>query len=203
MAFKKKAAKPAKLRPAVIRNPFGAVVKAPVQAAQPKPEPERRGRGPKLPALLSQPARRPDAGFPDPGAPTILDRLLELAGPDGKVAVQMKIGRPERVRSFTKGRRELEAGDQERLWAHVASLPCQFPGCGAAPVQISHSNFEQHGKGERIKAFPWMVAALCEPHHVAIDSGREFSREEKRLYWLWAFANTMSALFARLAIRPT
>lgn len=94
------------------------------------------------------------------------------------------------------------AADEKRLYGHVAALPCQVPGCGVEPVQVSHSNQLRDGKGRSLKAQPWRVAAICHDHHNEIDQGHRLSREERRELWDEAHRRTIGELFARGLIRP-
>lgn len=93
--------------------------------------------------------------------------------------------------------------DQSRLWGAVASLPCQFPGCGRHGVQVAHSNQSRDGKGMGLKSYPWRVAALCPEHHVEIDSGKSLSKQERIELWDSAHRNTIGELFRLGLIRPT
>lgn len=92
--------------------------------------------------------------------------------------------------------------DESRLYGHVASLPCQVPGCGAHGVQVAHSNQLRDGKGKAIKAQPWRVAAICPGHHYEIDQGSRLSKDERRELWEAAHRNTVGELFARGLVRP-
>jgi hypothetical protein len=81
-------------------------------------------------------------------------------------------------------------GDKAKLWGCVAGIGCRWPeGCGKAG-QVSHSNALADGKGRSIKAAEWMVANLCDGHHVEIDSGRRLPKAERRELWLEAFVLT-------------
>ena len=92
--------------------------------------------------------------------------------------------------------------DQERLFGHVAELPCQIPGCGRHGVQVSHSNQSRDGKGLSLKSYPWRVAAICPEHHVEIDSGKNLSRLERVDMWEDAHRATIGELFRLGKIRP-
>lgn len=96
--------------------------------------------------------------------------------------------------------RELAPGDRQRLWAHVASLPCQL--CGRHGVQVAHSNALADGKGRSIKASEFRVAALCPECHVEIDSGKNLTKEERAARWQLAHHRTIGELFARGLVRP-
>lgn len=93
-------------------------------------------------------------------------------------------------------------GDQKRLYGFVARLCCQRRGCGRSGVQVSHSNQERDGKGGGLKAYPWMVAALCPQCHVELDSGKTLTREERFAEWDYAHIMTFSHLFAYGWARP-
>jgi len=90
--------------------------------------------------------------------------------------------------------------DQQKLWGHVAELPCQR--CGAHGVQVAHSNSQSDGKGMGLKAWPWKVASLCPRCHQEIDSGNTMNKQERREAWLDAHIKTISELFAQGKIRP-
>jgi hypothetical protein len=92
--------------------------------------------------------------------------------------------------------------DGPRLWGMVAQLPCQRRGCGRHGVQVSHSNQSRDGKGGSLKAYPWMVAALCPACHVELDSGSNLSQEERFAEWDHAHIMTFSHLFAFGWLRP-
>lgn len=90
--------------------------------------------------------------------------------------------------------------DEARLYAAVASLPCQV--CGRNGSQVSHSNQLRDGKGRGLKAFPWRVAAICPACHTEIDSGAHLSRQERRDRWDEAHRRTIGELFERGLVRP-
>ena len=90
--------------------------------------------------------------------------------------------------------------DAGRLYAAVASLPCQR--CGKHGSQVAHSNQLRDGKGRGLKAYPWRVAALCPECHVEIDSGAHMSKEERRNAWDEAHRATIGELFSRGLVRP-
>lgn len=90
--------------------------------------------------------------------------------------------------------------DEKRLYAAVASLPCQR--CGKHGVQVAHSNQQRDGKGMGIKSHPWRVAALCPECHVAIDSGATLTKQERRDAFDEAHRATIGELFARGLVRP-
>lgn len=92
------------------------------------------------------------------------------------------------------------AADERRLYAAVATLPCQR--CGRHGVQVAHSNQQRDGKGRGIKAFPWRIAALCPECHAEIDSGVAMTKQERREAWDEAHRATVGELFARGLIRP-
>lgn len=90
--------------------------------------------------------------------------------------------------------------DQKKLFAAVASLPCQR--CAAHGVQVSHSNQSRDGKGMSLKAYPWRVAALCPACHTDIDSGKHLDKQQRRDAWDEAHRATIGALFSQGLIRP-
>lgn len=90
--------------------------------------------------------------------------------------------------------------DEPRLYAAVASLPCQR--CGRHGSQVAHSNSLRDGKGKGIKAYPWRVAALCMSCHVEIDSGKAMSKDERRAAWDEAHRATIGELFRLGLVRP-
>lgn len=90
--------------------------------------------------------------------------------------------------------------DMPKLYAAVASLPCQL--CGKEGVQVSHSNQSRDGKGMSLKAYPWRVAALCPECHVSIDSGHQHLKQKRVELWETAHRKTVGELFARGLVRP-
>lgn len=90
--------------------------------------------------------------------------------------------------------------DAGRLYAAVASLPCQR--CGKNGSQVAHSNQLRDGKGRGIKSFPWRVAALCPECHQEIDQGTTLTKAQRREQWDEAHRKTIGELFARGLIRP-
>jgi hypothetical protein len=97
--------------------------------------------------------------------------------------------------------RELEPGDETRLWAHVRGLPCAR--CWTeGRTQVSHSNALLDGKGRGIKAYPWRVAALCVECHALIDQGKDMTRAERQAAWESAHRWTVGELFSRSLVRP-
>jgi len=90
--------------------------------------------------------------------------------------------------------------DQKKLFAAVATLPCQL--CGSYGVQVSHSNQSRDGKGMSLKSYPWRVAAICPACHVEIDSGKNLSRQERIEKWEEAHRSTIGELFAQGLVRP-
>jgi hypothetical protein len=90
--------------------------------------------------------------------------------------------------------------DQKKLFAAVATLPCQV--CGRDGVQVAHSNQSRDGKGMSLKSYPWRVAAICPACHVEIDSGKNLSRQERIDTWEQAHRSTIGELFARGLVRP-
>lgn len=94
----------------------------------------------------------------------------------------------------------MHPGDQKKLFAAVAQLPCQL--CGKHGVQVSHSNQSRDGKGMGLKAKPYRVAALCPACHVEIDSGKNLSKSERVERWDEAHRNTIGQLFELGLIRP-
>ena len=72
----------------------------------------------------------------------------------------------------------------------VASIPCVV--CGDPRTQAAHRN---EGKGMGIKTHDVWAAALCQEHHVAIDSGRDMDRAERRESMDDAILLTLVALF--------
>lgn len=92
------------------------------------------------------------------------------------------------------------ASDQAKLYAAVASLPCQL--CGQHGVQVSHSNQRRDGKGMSLKSHPWRIAALCPICHIEIDSGKNLSKAERIEQWDAAHRATIGELFAQGLVRP-
>lgn len=94
--------------------------------------------------------------------------------------------------------------DERRLYGHVASLACTWPGCdgGCGPVQVAHSNSLRDGKGRGLKAYPWRIAALGMHCHVELDQGRLLSKRERQDGFDEAHRATIGELFARGLVRP-
>lgn len=91
-------------------------------------------------------------------------------------------------------------GDQPRLWAAVASLPCAH--CSAIGVQVAHSNQLRDGKGRGLKAYPWRVAALCHTCHHELDQGKDLTKQQRREMWDEAHRWTIGELFRLGLVRP-
>jgi len=91
-------------------------------------------------------------------------------------------------------------GDKKKLYAAVATLPCQC--CGAWGVQVSHSNQSKDGKGMGLKSYPYRIAALCPACHVEIDSGKHLTKAERIEKWDEAHIKTIQELFRRKLIQP-
>lgn len=81
----------------------------------------------------------------------------------------------------------------DRWLAAVRSLEnCVL--CGAYGVQAAHRNY---GKGMGVKTSDALTAALCPACHVAVDNGRDLSREERRAMLDDAILKTIEQLVSR------
>lgn len=81
----------------------------------------------------------------------------------------------------------------QKLLRLVASLRCQH--CGTSEgVQASHSNWSEHGKGRSIKASDIYTAALCYSCHIAIDSGKDLTKDQRKEMWMNAYKKTVETL---------
>lgn len=85
----------------------------------------------------------------------------------------------------------------KRLLEACRELPCQHCGASDGTVCAAHSNWYSEGKGRGLKASDAAVAALCFICHALLDSGKDLSREERRLMWLEAYVRTMMLLIER------
>lgn len=64
-------------------------------------------------------------------------------------------------------------------------------------LEPAHANWSWAGKGRGIKADDCYIAAACHNCHVAIDQGKDLSREEREWYWFRGYARTMGEFFRR------
>ena len=76
----------------------------------------------------------------------------------------------------------------------VRNFPCQSCGIEDGTVVAAHSNQLVHGKGKGIKAHDWAVAALCFRCHMAIDQGKDLSKEDRKKIWQEAHEKTLTLL---------
>jgi hypothetical protein len=105
------------------------------------------------------------------------------------------------VVGMPKDQRDLQPGDEKRLWDHVRSLPCAR--CWKeGRTEVSHSNWTIDGKGRSLKAYPWRVAALCHECHAMIDQGKDMGKGERMEAWDSAHRWTLGQLFERHLVRP-
>lgn len=87
----------------------------------------------------------------------------------------------------------MSTAEERRWFAAVAEIgDCVL--CGAHGVQVAHRNY---GKGMGLKTRPWETAALCMECHVAIDSGKDYTRDERRALMDRAIVNTHAELAKR------
>lgn len=77
----------------------------------------------------------------------------------------------------------------------VASLECMVPGCCApAPSQCAHSN---EFKGASLKTSDVTCFSACPACHRAIDTGKQYTRQERRDLAREANLRTLRALIER------
>lgn len=94
------------------------------------------------------------------------------------------------------GRQKFEYVRSKKLLRAVASLECQH--CGRhGCTQAAHSNWSEHGKGRGIKAGDQFTAALCITCHTNLDSGKDWTREQRQKVWGDAWRRTVRTLLAR------
>jgi hypothetical protein len=67
-------------------------------------------------------------------------------------------------------------------------------------VVAAHRN-EFSGMGMKTPDF-W-VAYLCGKCHFELDNGKDMTREERRTFWLRAYANTTRYWFMQGIVKPT
>jgi hypothetical protein len=83
----------------------------------------------------------------------------------------------------------------KKLLEACREIPCQH--CGSEHgVVAAHSNWAEHGKGRSIKASDVYVASLCFRCHSELDSGKNWSREERKAIWTSAHRRTVGILCA-------
>lgn len=113
-----------------------------------------------------------------------------------------RLGEVSEARSpLPKDARDMQPGDQDRLWGHVRALPCAR--CWREGMtEVSHSNQLQDGKGRSLKAYPWRVAALCHECHAFIDQGKGLGKVERIEAWDTAHRVTLGWLFRDGKVRP-
>jgi hypothetical protein len=105
-----------------------------------------------------------------------------------KIAVKRHVAKPLVVKPMPKP--QMVRAD-EKYFADVRKLPCQFQGCGRqGPSEASHRNT---GKGTGIKAHD-LLAALCREHHTMIDQRINMSHKDAEYEWLNAYYNTNVSL---------
>lgn len=67
----------------------------------------------------------------------------------------------------------------EKLLKACRQLACQHCGRNDGTVVGAHSNQLRDGKGQRIKAHDYRVAALCYVCHMELDQGSKLSKAER------------------------
>jgi len=65
----------------------------------------------------------------------------------------------------------------EKRWYEAMSSIDHCVLCGINIYQIAHRN---EGKGMGMKTAPWMTAPICPEEHMAIDNGKDLTRDERR-----------------------
>ena len=85
----------------------------------------------------------------------------------------------------------------QKLLELARMLPCQLCNIEDGTVVASHSNQLTDGKGKGIKAHDYRIASLCYNCHYEIDSGKEYSKEERRNLWDYAHRKTIGEFFAK------
>lgn len=83
----------------------------------------------------------------------------------------------------------------KKLLEAVREFPCQICGAQDGTVCAAHSNQIRDGKGTGIKAHDYRIAALCRECHFDIDSGKDFTKQERLEKWEQAHRDTIGLLF--------
>lgn len=81
-----------------------------------------------------------------------------------------------------------------KLLDAVRELPCSVCGVQDGTVVAAHSNQLRDGKGMGIKASDAAIAALCHKHHMMVDRGSEWTKEQRKGIWDAAHMLTMRRL---------
>jgi hypothetical protein len=79
----------------------------------------------------------------------------------------------------------------EKRWFNAVASIDRCILCGANVYQIAHRN---EGKGMGMKTPPWMTAPICPDEHMAIDNGKDMTRDERRALMDRAIVLTHDAL---------
>ena len=79
-------------------------------------------------------------------------------------------------------------------------LSCQHCGADDGTVVAAHGVI---GKGMALKAPDHQVASLCYACHMALDQGKDLTRDERREMWTAAHLKTIAALFERGLLKVT
>lgn len=84
----------------------------------------------------------------------------------------------------------------KRLLEACRELPCQICGKQDGTVVAAHSNQNgtRDGKGMGHKASDAAVASLCFHYHQKIDSGKEWTKQQRKEIWDMAHIRTMRRL---------
>lgn len=83
----------------------------------------------------------------------------------------------------------------KKLLETVRQSSCQHCGVDDGTVVAAHSNWAEDGKGMGIKAHDYKIAALCFRCHMALDQGKEMSKDERKKMWQNAHNKTIAWLF--------
>lgn len=86
----------------------------------------------------------------------------------------------------------------KKLRESANGAPCMSCGKMDGTVVAAHRN-EYGGMG--MKTTDVWVAYLCSECHFSLDNGKEMSREERRTFWLRAYANTVRYWFNQGIVR--
>lgn len=79
----------------------------------------------------------------------------------------------------------------DKLLKKIRQLPCSMCNSQNGTIVAAHRN---EGKGMGIKVSDALVAALCYQCHMAIDQGKNLTKEERRESWNFAYLKTMQYL---------
>lgn len=88
----------------------------------------------------------------------------------------------------------------KKLRDAARDAPCMACGAMDGTIVAAHRN-EFGGMG--MKTTDVWVSYLCGKCHYELDNGKEMTREERRTFWLRAYANTVRYWFNHGIVKPT